>query len=112
MSGGDWKEMYAGAQKGDLELVKYHILNGIDPNYQHPEILSTPLVAAIIEGNIDIAIFLIENGADITLVSDFDMMTPMQAAKMYKRTEIIKILEKMLPPEKSFLNKLIDRFRK
>lgn len=60
MSGGDWKEMYVAVQKGDIELVKYHIKNGIDPNYQHPEILSLPLVTAIIEGHSEIAKFLLE----------------------------------------------------
>ena len=49
MSGGDWKDMYAAAVEGDLALVRYHINAGVNPNYQHPEILCTPLVASLRE---------------------------------------------------------------
>lgn len=33
MSAGDWKDLYKAASEGDLDLVKYHISSGIDPNY-------------------------------------------------------------------------------
>ncbi|KYG66941.1 hypothetical protein AZI86_07915 [Bdellovibrio bacteriovorus] len=99
MSAGDWKEMYLAASSGDFELVKYHIINGVNPNYQHPEILSTSLVASIIAGHDDIALFLLENGADPALESEFDGLTPLQAAKAYKRTALIEVLEKKLPPK-------------
>ena len=46
MSAGDWKDMYAAAVAGDLALVRHHISAGVNPNYQHPEILCTPLVAS------------------------------------------------------------------
>ena len=39
MSAGDWKDMYAAAVAGDLALVRHHISAGVNPNYQHPEIL-------------------------------------------------------------------------
>ena len=105
MSAGDWKEMYNAAANGNFELVQYHIKNGIDPNYQHPEILSTALVASIISDHTQISIFLLENGADPTLLSEFDNMTPLQAAKLYKRDEILKMLQDRIPPE-TFWNKL------
>lgn len=97
MSAGDWKEMYNAAANGNFELVQYHIKNGINPNYQHPEILSTALVASIVSGHNQIAIFLLENGADPALLSEFDNMTPLQAAKLYQRQEILAILEQRLP---------------
>ncbi|WP_413289363.1 ankyrin repeat domain-containing protein [Bdellovibrio sp. HCB337] len=93
MSAGDWKEMYKAATSGDLGLVQYHIQNGVDPNYQHPEILSTPLVAAIIAGHVDIAKFLLENGADPCLRSEFDNLTPAQAAKRYDRQDVLQWLQ-------------------
>lgn len=111
MSGGDWKEMYVAVQKGDIELVRYHIRNGVDPNYQHPEILSTPLVTAIIDGHIEIAKFLLENGADPLIVSYYDNMNALQAAKLHKRTEILKILEKIVP-QRTLLQKVLHYFRK
>ncbi|WP_413582274.1 ankyrin repeat domain-containing protein [Bdellovibrio sp. HCB288] len=96
MSAGDWKEMYGAAVAGNLELVRYHIKNGVNPNYQHPEIMSTALVASIIANHMEIALFLLENGADPALVSEIDNMTPMQAAKLFKRSEMIRILSNMI----------------
>jgi len=42
MDGGNWKEMFAAAEAGDLDLVEYHVSRGVDVNYAHPEFLSTP----------------------------------------------------------------------
>lgn len=81
MSGGDWKEMYNAGCEGDLELVRYHVRSGVDVNYAHPEFLSTPLVAAILAGQEQVALFLIEHGALPDLPSEFDGVTPVQAAR-------------------------------
>lgn len=89
--------MYKAAQEGNFELLKYHIENGIDPNYQHPEILSTPLVAAIAAGHDEIALFLLDHGAKPDLVSEFDGLNPFQAAEKYKRTAILEILKSRFP---------------
>ncbi|WP_413293020.1 ankyrin repeat domain-containing protein [Bdellovibrio sp. HCB185ZH] len=110
MSAGDWKEMYGAAASGNLELVQYHIKNGVNPNYQHPEIMSTALVASIIGGHSEISLFLLENGADPTLISEFDNLTPLQAAKMFKRQELVEILSKMIP-KKSLWQKLSSIFK-
>ena len=96
MAEGDWKEMFQAAVDGDLDLVKYHLRNGIDPNYQHPEILATPLVASILNGNDEISVYLIENGAEPHLKSYFDEFTPLEAAKKMKNESLIKILKEKL----------------
>lgn len=44
MAAGDWKEMLIASQEGNLDLVRYHIRMGENPNYQHPEFLTTPLI--------------------------------------------------------------------
>jgi uncharacterized protein len=80
VDGGNWKEMFNAACEGDLELVAYHVNQGVDINYAHPEFLSTPLVAAILAKQETIALYLIENGAKPTLFSEFDGLRPMQAA--------------------------------
>lgn len=80
MSGGNWKEMYLAACAGDIELVQYHVRMGADVNYAHPEFMSTALVASILAGEQDVAQYLVDNGADPELVSDFDGLTPTQAA--------------------------------
>lgn len=73
--------MYEAACAGDLPLVRYHVQSGVDVNYAHPEFMSTPLVSAILAGQSEVALYLLENGADPTLVSNWDEMTPMQAAR-------------------------------
>jgi ankyrin repeat protein len=81
MDGGNWKEMFNAACEGDLELVKYHVRNGVDVNYAHPEFLSTPLVACTLAGHEEIALFLLGSGANPSLPSEFDALTPLQAAQ-------------------------------
>jgi hypothetical protein len=81
MSGGDWKEMFDAALRGDLELVDYHVQAGVDVNYAHPEFLSTPLVAALLAQQEAVALYLLDAGADPRLPSEFDAMTPLQAAR-------------------------------
>lgn len=88
MSGGNWKEMFNAAVEGDLELVRYHARNGVDLNYAHPEFLSTPLVAAILAGQQQVALFLLEAGADPSLPSEFDAATPLQAARSAQLPEV------------------------
>lgn len=81
MSGGDWKEMFNAGCEGDLALVALHVERGVDLNYPHPEFLSTPLVAAILAGQDEVAIYLLGQGADPNLHSEFDGMAPLQAAR-------------------------------
>lgn len=80
MSGGNWKEMFNAGCDGDLALVQYHVRAGVDVNYAHPEFLSTPLVAAILAGQQEVALYLLDHGALPDLPSEFDGLTPMQAA--------------------------------
>lgn len=92
MSAGDWKDLYQAALVGDLALVQYHIGEGVNPNYQHPEILCTPLVASLIHGHREIARYLLAHGADPSLVSEFDGLTPLQAARKHGREEFVELL--------------------
>jgi uncharacterized protein len=93
MSGGDWKDMYDAAVSGDLVRVQYHIKQGVNPNYQHPEVMCTPLVGSLIHGHDSIAHHLLEHGADPNLLSDYDGMTPLQAAQRYARADLIALLK-------------------
>ena len=81
MSGGNWKEMFNAGCEGDLGLVEYHVKSGVDINYAHPEFLSTPLVAAILAGQEAVALYLLAQGANPDLPSEFDGATPIQAAR-------------------------------
>lgn len=95
MSAGDWKELYLATDAGDLALVQFHVENGVNLNYQHPEILMTVLVTAIKKGHTDIAAYLLENGADPQLESYFDQLTPLNAALKYKNEVVLKKLSEM-----------------
>ena len=46
MSAGVWKDSYQAAVDGNLSLVEHHIREKVNSNYQHPEILRTPMVAS------------------------------------------------------------------
>lgn len=80
MSGGNWKELFNAACEGDLALVQYHVKAGVDINYAHPEFLATPLVASILAGQEAVALFLLASGANPHLRSEFDGVTPIEAA--------------------------------
>lgn len=96
MSGGDWKEMLQAAQTGDIELVKYHIRTGIDPNYQHPEFMTAPLLESIRFGHLDIAEFLLENGAQADIKEGFGTDTPMSIAKAKQNQAAVELLQRYL----------------
>lgn len=100
MAAGNWKEMYQASLDGNLSLVQYHITEGVNPNYQHPEILATPLVAAILNNHDNVAIFLLENGADPNLESYFDNLTPLKAAKKMKNKHLIALIKNQLKMER------------
>jgi ankyrin repeat protein len=100
MSAGDWKDMYAAALAGDFARVCYHMEEGVNPNYQHPEVMCTPLVASLVHGHSEIARYLLAHGADPHLRSDFDGLTPLQAAQRYGRDEFVALLRQQGVKEK------------
>ncbi len=105
MSAGDWKSLYQAAEDGDLALVQYHLAEGVNPNHQHPEILRTPLVASLVEGHLDVANFLLMNGADANLLSEMDNLTPLQAARLHGHRGLEATLRQrgaIEPPAKPF----------
>lgn len=92
MSAGDWKDLYQAAVDGDLSLVGYHIREGVNPNYQHPEILRTPLVASLVAGHLEVAGYLLAHGADPNLLSELDNLTPLQASRLHGQADFAKTL--------------------
>lgn len=116
MSGGNWKEMFDAAVVGDLSLVEYHVQAGVDVNYAHPEFLSTPLVAAILARQETVARYLLEAGASPTLHSEFDGVTPVQAARQVGlgalEARLVELGATPLPPDparKGWLTRMFSR---
>ncbi|HEX2009338.1 MAG TPA: ankyrin repeat domain-containing protein [Roseateles sp.] len=92
MSGGDWKEMYGAAIDGDVALLRYHLDKGVDPNFQHPEFQCTALVGALLAGQLETSHALLAGGADPRLLSEFDALTPAQAAWCSGNPELRQLL--------------------
>lgn len=88
MSAGDWKDLYAAATNGDLELVRFHIDQGVDVNHVHPEYQGTVLVAAILAGHEGVAHALLDSGADPAALSELDDLDPTQAAHQMKMASV------------------------
>lgn len=101
MSGGDWKELFHAACDGDIELLRYHVKNGVDVNYAHPEFLSTPLVGCILARQPEAAMLLLDHGADPLLLSEFEALTPVQAARQVGLSGIETRLRAMGAPDPS-----------
>ena len=115
--GGDWKEMLTAAENGDLALVQYHMETGIDANYQHPELLTTPLIESALAGHFEIVKYLLENGAKPEIKGAFDGLTALDVAKIKKHKAIIRLLETALgleheevEMEKGFLSRTFSMF--
>ena len=96
MSGGNWKGMFKAIQDGDIELVKYYLKIGIDPNYQHPEFMASTLVESIRFGHTDILKVLLENGGDPAMKEVFGGDTALSVAKEKKNQEAIDLLTSYL----------------
>lgn len=104
-TGGNWKEMVHAASipgGGDLAVVQYHLEMGMDPNWQHPECMSTPLLEAIRAGNRKVVKLLLEhtpNTADPTVPGDWEGQTPMELAMERKDHAVVDLLLPFLPKE-------------
>jgi uncharacterized protein len=99
MSGGDWKDMFLAACEGDVELVRYHVENGVDVDYAHPEFQSTALVGSILAGHSGVAHLLLDHGADPLLESRLEGQTPVQAARQAGFVELEARLRALGAPD-------------
>ena len=80
-SGGDWKALYEASMHGDLDEVARWLDAGVDPNYQHPEYGTTPLIAAAEHGHLAAVKLLVARGARKDVVSEWDGHTAQQVAR-------------------------------
>ena len=96
MSGGDWKAMFRGIQENDVELVKYYLRSGIDPNYQHPEYMALPLAESIRYNNLEIAEALLQNGAQPLIIEMESKVTSWEIAKRTKDQSAIDLVNSFI----------------
>lgn len=81
MSSGDWHDLLSAAVDGDVELVRFHLAQDVDPDYVHPEVQATVLVSAVLAGREAVAHLLLDHGAHASQESVVDGLTPLQAAR-------------------------------
>jgi ankyrin repeat protein len=90
--GGDWKELMHAAEAGDAALVAYHLTQGVDPNYQHPEYLTTPLIEAARQGHLEVVRELLSHGADAALPAVWGKETALSVANAAKHQPVVAFL--------------------
>ena len=95
MSAGDWKDMFLAACDGDVELVRFHLANGVDVDFVHAEFQSTVLVASIHARREEVVHLLLDQGADVSMRSELEGQTPLQAARQVGLTGVADRLRAM-----------------
>ena len=96
MAGGNWKDMFKAVQEGDIALVDYYLKTEVDPNYQHPEFMASPLVESIRFNQLEICKLLLENNCKPNIKEDLGGDTPMSVAKAKNNNDVIILLKKYL----------------
>ncbi len=97
MAAGDWKDTLHAARDGDLSLLRYHLDNGVNPNYQHPELLTTPLIESIEHHQPEITTYLLANGADPKLNAGFSSDSPIAIARKVNNEVAVQLLRPYYP---------------
>jgi ankyrin repeat protein len=87
--------LYA-AEKGNLKLVEYHLRMGEDPNYRHPEFLTTPLIVAVETNQYDVAKLLLKYGANPHVRDCFTDLSPITLAKNMGNKELSRLFQNYL----------------
>lgn len=85
------KSIHAAVVSGDLTTVKQLVASGVDLNEKEPVGGSSPLISACVFNQTEIALFLIESGADINFRNN-DGSTALHTAAFFCRTELVKAL--------------------
>ena len=79
------------ASEGNLEAVKQHLANGVNLNAKSETTDLTPLMSAAGMGREDVAIYLIEKGADIN-VKGAKNSVPLHFAAMHGKKKLVELL--------------------
>ncbi|KAL3904990.1 MAG: hypothetical protein SGILL_009855, partial [Bacillariaceae sp.] len=92
MSGGNWKDLLKAAGEGNLQLVRGHLKNKVDPNYQHPEYFTSPVFEAIRCGQLEALRILLDNGGSLTLLEESTEKMPLEVAMSEGQHAIVDFL--------------------
>ncbi len=92
MQSGEFKAFIQSVLNEDLASVQYYLSQGIDPNFLHPEIMTTPLVEAARLSNVPITKLLLAHGANPNLDSLVGE-SALKIAQQKKNKELISLLK-------------------
>jgi ankyrin repeat protein len=91
-AGGDWKALYEAAKNGAEAEVRSWLATGIDPDLQHLEYGTTPLIAAAERGHLAVVRALVSGGADPSVRSEWDGYTAREAAQQLGHGDVVRWL--------------------
>jgi ankyrin repeat protein len=97
----DNEELFFAVGKMDIQAVRVALAHGADPNYLDPEIKTPLLLFALADKKPDIAILLLEHGADAKVelvIEEQRVPSLVLAAKMDDPTLIAKLIERGADP--------------
>jgi uncharacterized protein len=89
---GDWKQLFRAVGEGQVEEMVYHLDNGVDPNFQHPEYMSSLLCEACRAGRVAAVRLLLQRGANPLLPEDYSGDLPLQIALVEHRHAVVDVL--------------------
>lgn len=84
-------DIHAATFMGDMAAIRQHIAAGSDLDLKEPTVGSTPLISAAVFGKTEVALALIEAGADVNLQNN-EGSTALTSAAFLCHTEIVKAL--------------------
>ena len=90
--GGNWKALYEAAKTGDIDEVRDWLSSNVNPNTQHPEFGTTPLIVAAEKGHLAVVKLLVEGGADPKVKSAWDGYDAVGAADKFGHPEVARWL--------------------
>lgn len=84
-------DIHAAAFMGNVEMIRQHIKAGSDLNVKEAVGGSSPLISATVFGKTEVALALIEAGADLNSTNN-DGSTALHSAAFFCRSEIVEAL--------------------
>jgi ankyrin repeat protein len=89
----DWKRFIQACQEGDKALVRHYLDEGIDPDFQYPEVGTVALVEAAFYGHAAIVKMLLDAGADPSIRQQLGGLNALEAARKQGNTQVLGVLK-------------------
>ena len=88
----DWKRFIQACQEGDEALVRHYLDEGIDPDFQYPEVGTVALVEAAFYGHMAIVRMLLDAGADTSIRQQLGGLNALEASRIQRHAEVEQLL--------------------